>query len=236
MGLHPVNRYAHLFFDLDHTLWDFRSNSRDTLAELFARHALDGLGIPHADAFIAVYEEINEALWAEHGAGRMPKEVLRVLRFRSALHRFGIADGRLAGALSHDYLEHCPRKARLMPGASEVLQACEGRYRMHIITNGFEEVQRVKLATAGIAAHFEVVLTSERAGAAKPDPRIFQEALRRAGADAGASLVIGDSAAADMLGARNAGIDHAHYAAETEPDPQATYRLRHLAELLPILA
>jgi len=230
-----VKRYTHLFFDLDHTLWDFRTNSREALGELVATHELVARGVPDAPAFITVFEELNAALWKEHGAGRMPKEVLRVLRFRSALLRFGIADGRLASTLSVDYLVICPQKPGLMPGAREVIDAVRERHRLHIITNGFDEVQRVKLQSCGLHDAFDVVLTSERAGAAKPDPRIFEEALKRSGARAEESLMIGDNAEADMLGARRAGWDHAHYTAETEPDLLATYRINHLSGLLGLL-
>lgn len=230
-----MKRYQHLFFDLDHTLWDFRGNSRETLHELVNSHGLLERGVPDASAFVDVYEEINHDLWAQHGSGRMPKEVLRVLRFRSALQRFGIADGRLAGKLSEAYLEICPRKQRLMPGARELLLELEDRYRLHIITNGFEETQAVKLRSSGLEAHFDVVLTSEKAGAAKPHAAIFNEALRLTGASAEGSLMIGDSVEADMQGARSAGWDHAHYSAETEPDLLATYRIAHLADLRPLL-
>lgn len=235
MGFPPVKRYTHLFFDLDHTLWDFRTNSRETLAELVHAHALIGRGVPDADGFIGAFEAVNAELWKQHGAGRMPKEVLRVLRFRSALQRFAIADGRLAAALSSEYLERCPRKAALMPGAREVVEALGEHYALHIITNGFEEVQRVKLESCGFTGHFGVMLSSERAGAAKPDERIFAEALRRTGATAERSLMIGDSAEADMQGARRAGWDHAHYTAESEPDLLATYRIERLTDLVGLL-
>lgn len=231
-----MKRYRHLFFDLDHTLWDFRANSRETLRDLFNEEQLAARGVPDADAFIAVYEEINHTLWAEHGAGRMPKEVMRVLRFRSALQRFGVVDGRLPGRLSQEYLTRCPLKPLLMPGALELLDALHGRYRMHIITNGFDEVQHVKLAASGIADRFDLVLTSERAGAAKPHAAVFDKALERTGAKSEESLMIGDNADTDMLGARNAGWDQAHYHAETEPDPMATYRIGHHDELRRLLA
>jgi len=231
-----MKRYRHLFFDLDHTLWDFRANSRETLRELLTAHDMLARGVPDAEAFIAVYEEINHGLWAEHGAGRMPKEVMRVLRFRRALQHFGVVDGRLPGKLSEEYLAQCPLKPALMPGTAELLDALDGQYRMHIITNGFEEVQHVKLAHSGIAQLFDVVLTSERAGAAKPSAAIFTEALKRTGAKAAESLMIGDNAETDMLGARLAGWDQAHYHAETDPDPQATHRFAHHDELRRLLA
>lgn len=230
-----MKRYRHIFFDLDHTLWDFRANSRATLRELHAELGLADRGIDAAEELIEAYEEVNAGLWRRYEAGRIPKEVLRVLRFRAALQHFGIADGRLASTLSSDYLEHCPRKPGLMPGAMEALAALAPGHRLHIITNGFDEVQRVKLACSGLAPYFNVVLSSERAGAAKPDARIFAEALRRSGARADESLMIGDSAEADMLGARNAGWDHAHYTAETAPDLLATYRIGRLTDLLGLL-
>ncbi|MBK8227186.1 MAG: noncanonical pyrimidine nucleotidase, YjjG family [Flavobacteriales bacterium] len=231
-----MKHYRHLFFDLDHTLWDFRTNSRETLRELVAAHGLLARGIPDAEAFIGVYEEINHRLWAEHGAGRMPKEVMRVLRFRSALQHFGVVDGRLPGKLSEEYLAQCPLKPALMPGAMELLDAVAGSHRLHIITNGFEDVQHVKLVHSGIAPRFDVVLTSERAGAAKPSAAIFAEALKRSGAKAAESLMIGDNADTDMLGARSAGWDQAHYHAETDPDPMATHRAVHHDELRRLLA
>jgi len=231
-----MKRYRHLFFDLDHTLWDFHTNSRATLSELVTDQGLIGRGLPSTEEFIAAFEEVNRALWAEHGAGRMPKEVLRVLRFRTALQRFGITDGRLPQRLSESYLERCPRKTALMPGALEMLNEAARGHRLHIITNGFEEVQHVKLEQSGLSAHFDLVLTSERAGAAKPHAVIFKEALKRTGARAEESVMIGDNAGTDMLGARNAGWDQIHYTAETEPDALATHRVAHHDDLRRLLA
>lgn len=227
--------YKHLFFDLDHTLWDFRGNSRATLRELHEAHALADDGVPDAEAFIEVYEEINHAMWGQYTNGRMPKEVLRVLRFRNTLARFGVKENGLAATLGRDYLGSCPRKTLLMPGAMDLLHSLHGSYKMHIITNGFDEVQCEKLRNSGIGGFFEVVLSSEKAGASKPDERIFLEAARRSGAMAMDSLMIGDNADADMAGARRAGWDHVHYAAETDPDPEATYRITHWCELPDLL-
>lgn len=235
MGIRTVSRYQHLFFDLDHTLWDFRGNSRDTLRELYATEGLREAGVPDREEFIACYEEINHAMWGHYSAGRIPKEVLRVLRFRNTLAHFGVKDNDLAASLGREYMLRCPQRGLLMPGAQEMLDAVQGRFKLHIITNGFDEVQDLKLASSGIAHYFDVVLTSEKAGAPKPDPRIFQEALRRTRASASASMMIGDNVEADMAGARGAGWDHVHYTAETEPDLLATHRIAHWRELLPLL-
>ncbi len=230
-----MSRYQHLFFDLDHTLWDFRGNSRETLRELYITERLAEAGVPSDGEFIECYEEINHAMWGQYSAGHIPKEVLRVLRFRNALLHFGVKDNDLAARLGREYLAHCPKKGLLMPGALEMLEQVKGHFKLHIITNGFDEVQGVKLASSGIASYFDVLLTSEKAGAAKPDPRIFHEALKRTRASAANSMMIGDNIEADMNGARQAGWDHVHYTAETSPDPLATHRIAHWRELLALL-
>lgn len=228
-----MKHYRHIFFDLDHTLWDFRANSRATLRELHADLALAGQGIDTPEALIEVYEEVNAGLWRGYEAGRIPKEVLRVLRFRDTLGRFGVRGGRLAERMATAYLDRCPRKPALHDGVRALLEDLSTDHRLHIITNGFKEVQRVKLACSRIDGHFEVVLTSEEAAAAKPDPRIFRRALEMAGAAAHESLMVGDDARNDTGGARAAGLDQAHFVGEagTVPDAEATYRFAHFSEL-----
>jgi putative hydrolase of the HAD superfamily len=230
-----MSRYKHIFFDLDHTLWDFTSNSRATLTELYHELKLDVEGIPTAGELIASYEEVNKELWGQYEQGHIPKEVMRVLRFRTTLRRFGITKRSLPETLSHEYLERCPRRTVLFPGVIELLQDLQFSYRLHIITNGFDEVQRVKLKSSGIEGLFQEVVTSERVGASKPSPLIFAHAQRRAGALSEESLMVGDNVLSDMLGARQAGWDHAHFTAETAPDPAATYRVQHMDELRPLL-
>lgn len=235
MEVHTVKCYRHLFFDLDHTLWDFRTNSRDVLLELHAELKLEKRGIAQS-AFIEVYEEVNAELWKGYDGGVIPKEVLRALRFRKALEHFGVKDARLAKMLEETYMDRCPSRSALNPGVLALLQELKPHYRMHIITNGFLETQTLKLAASGIRPFFDVVLTSEQAGANKPSPKIFRHALRSAGAKAHESLMIGDNAAADIAGARNAGIDQAHYSPDANGDPQATIRFSHFDELKAILA
>lgn len=234
MEIHRVKHYKHLFFDLDHTLWDFEANSRAVLAELHAEFGLAGMGVG-GDAFIQVYEEVNTALWARMEAGSIPKEVIRALRFNQALEKFGLRDAGLAGRLEVSYMDRCPKCSTLLPGALELLEDLRRDYRMHIITNGFTEVQGVKMNASGIRGYFDVVLTSEMAGASKPSARIFRHAMRSAGAKLQESLMIGDNAVADIGGARKAGMDQAHLAPTGSGDPQATYRITHLDELRAVL-
>ncbi len=230
-----MSRYSHIFFDLDHTLWDFRTNSRRVLGELYTDHGLCALGVPEVDGFITAYEEINARLWRQYESGRMHRDVLRVLRFRDTLWQFGIRQDTLADRLGHDYLLRSPTQTALIPGVRSLLTDLHGHYQLHIITNGFHEVQHTKLRHSGIDRFFRVILTSERAGARKPDPRIFQRALKEAGATAAESLMVGDDARTDMGGARSAGWDHAHFAGHGQADPLATYRLTGMDELRAIL-
>lgn len=230
-----MKRYAHLFFDLDHTLWDFRTNSRAVLRELFNELDLAERGIPDPDALIEVYEEINTALWKRMENGTLDKHVMRVLRFRNTLLRFGVKDEPIAKAMGDEYLERTPRMNGLFPGTLELLHELRPIYGMHIITNGFELTQATKIKSSGLHALFDHVITSESAGAGKPDPRIFAKALKFAKAAPTDSLMIGDSITADMNGARAASMDQAHFHPEEEGDPLATYRIRNIEELRPLL-
>lgn len=229
-----MKRYKHLFFDLDHTLWDFQANSRAVLAELHADLGLAEMGVD-GDAFIIAYEEVNTALWLRLETGSIPKEVIRALRFNQALQRFGLQESSLAQRLESTYMDRCPKRSLLLPGALELLQDLQPHYRMHIITNGFTEVQGIKMGASGIRGFFDVVLTSEMAGAAKPSARIFRHALRSAGAKVHESLMIGDNAVADIGGARKAGLDQAHLVQNGSGDPEATYRIARLDDLRNVL-
>ena len=229
-----MKRYRDLFFDLDHTLWDFEGNSRAVLRELHAELGLLEHGID-ADGFLEVYEEVNAQLWGKMESGAIDKGVLRVLRFRNSLLHFGLKDDRLARTMGEEYLLRCPERSGLNPGAGELLRDLQGHYRMHIITNGFHEVQLRKLVASSIKEHFEVIVSSEQAGAAKPSARIFQHALRAAGATAEASMMIGDNAVADVRGAREAGLDQVHYAPAGKADPEATFTIDHFDGLRRIL-
>ncbi len=230
-----MKRYAHLFFDLDHTLWDFRTNSRAVLRGLFTELDLESRGVPDADTLIEVYEEINSALWKRMENGTLDKHVMRVLRFRNTLLRFGVKDEPIAKTMGDEYLERTPRMEGLFPGTLDLLRELRPSYGMHIITNGFELTQATKLKSSGLEGLFDHVITSEGAGAGKPHPRIFDKALKLAKADPVESLMIGDSISADMDGARAAGMDQVHFHPEEEGDTLATYRIRNIEELRPLL-
>ncbi|MCG3166496.1 MAG: Pyrimidine 5'-nucleotidase YjjG [Bacteroidia bacterium] len=203
--------YRHIFFDLDRTLWDFDRNSRETLEEIFVHQKLTEEGIPSFEIFYKIYHEINAHYWENYRLGNLDKETLRYIRFYDTLTRFGIDNKGLAIRIGNDYVDHSPRKTSLLPGTLEILEYLQGKYTLHIITNGFEEVQHIKMHSSGIAHYFEHIITSERAGHKKPTPEIFRYALKLAGAKRNESIMIGDHLEIDCVGARQTGIDAVYF-------------------------
>jgi putative hydrolase of the HAD superfamily len=228
--------YKHLFFDLDHTLWDFEQSATQTFALLFEKHQLKLHGIPSLDDFIKEYTIHNTMLWESYRNGELKKEILRSLRFENTLKEFGIHNPQLAESIGDDYIYHAPRTVFLMPGAVEVLQYLYPKYFLHLITNGFEEVQHIKVREADLGKFFSTITTSEEAGVKKPDKKIFDHALQKAGAKAGESLMIGDTLEVDIEGARHAGLDQVYYNPQKTTHAQkVSYEIVHLVELMEIL-
>jgi putative hydrolase of the HAD superfamily len=223
-------KYQHLFFDLDRTLWDFERNSSETINELFHEA---GLSIDK-DLFTKVYQETNKRLWESYGLNLITKEVLRRDRFRISFEACELEDKTVIDFFSEKYIERSPKKTNLVPFTNEVLENLSKKYTLHIITNGFEEVQHVKLAACGIDKFFSHVVTSERAGAKKPDPAIFDFTCRLSGAQKDACLMIGDSYEADILGAKASGID-AIYFNRDDARVSGVKSIQCLSELLTIL-
>jgi putative hydrolase of the HAD superfamily len=228
--------YKNIFFDLDQTLWDFETNSRETLLELADKYKFTAIGIDSFDAFLTVYLEINEKMWEQHRKGLVDKHTLRYGRFEQTLEKFDITDKQLAHNIANDYTGTAPYKTNMFPNAIETLQYLSKKYSMHIITNGFEEVQFIKIKNCGIESFFNNVVTSEKASCQKPDIRIFQYALNAANAEPHNSIMIGDCLDADIGGARNAGLDQVYFNPKGKAHNQSsTYEIRNLNELVTIL-
>lgn len=228
--------YKHIFFDLDRTLWDFEANSHETLSELLLKHKLLEKGVESASDFITEYLIINEQLWDEYRNGSIDKNTLRYDRFYRTLLKFEIDDRSLSQDIGNDYVALSPLKTGLFPDTIEVLNYLSDKYNLHIITNGFEEVQHVKIKNCGIEKYFDQVITSERAGFKKPDVRIFEYSLQTANTSATNSLMIGDSLEADIIGARNAGIHQVFFNPEKESHSEkVTFEICGLKELLNFL-
>ena len=195
-----------VLFDLDHTLWDFRANSRETIADLYQRHQLQASGVTSFDEFISVYERINHDMWNAYSLGQIGKEVLRKGRFANTLERFSIHDDNLAEALATDYVRESPLKKNLFPFVHETLSHLQGRYRLLMITNGFTEVQHVKVANSGLKPYFDHVIVSEQTGFKKPHKAIFDYAASLASTTSERCLMVGDNLETDIHGALAAGM------------------------------
>ncbi len=199
-----------LFFDLDHTLWDYEACSKETLEELWVAYNLDERGVP-LENFLHKFSEVNEALWQQLHAGLISKDVIRNDRFPTILAELDVVDNTMAEAIQHDYISVCPTKPYLIDGALQLLETIAGRYHLHIITNGFDDIQSVKLRSGGIEHFFDEVITSGVAGYQKPEKQIFEYALAKAKAEPEESLMIGDNPLSDIEGAYLAGIDQVFY-------------------------
>ena len=228
--------YRHLFFDLDRTLWDFDAAAEVAFERIYEQYHLRELGIPSAHEFHMVYHPLNEKLWELYRADQITKDELNRTRFLKPLEHYGIHDVELADHLSEDYVYWSPRIVRLVPGTMELLEYLKPKYHLHLITNGFEEVQHTKLSGSGMEPYFETLTVSEEVGVKKPNPEIFRYALKKAGATPEESLMIGDEMAVDIDGARAAGIDQVFFNATGQPTQgQCTFEVNSLSEIKGIL-
>jgi putative hydrolase of the HAD superfamily len=226
-------QYKHLFFDLDHTLWDFEANSRQTLQELYHSLNLRERGVHDFDQFHKNYSAHNDKLWERYRNGYIKVDELRWKRMWLTLLDFKIGDEKLAREMDVLFLDALPSRTILFPYTLEILQYLKDKgYQLHMITNGFEKTQHSKLQNSGLTAFFTEVITSEGSNSLKPHKEIFEYALLKAGAEREESIMLGDSLDADIQGAINAGIDQVfvnHLRMETTLRP--TYTVYSLKEL-----
>jgi putative hydrolase of the HAD superfamily len=193
-----------IFFDLDHTLWDFDRNSNETLTELFDEFGIRALKEnTTVTDFIVAFQAVNYELWGLYNQNRVGRKYIRDERFGLVFDRLGIDRRFLPKNIALEYLFRCPQKKYLEAHTKEVLAYLANKYKLHILTNGFEDVQFVKLKSADILHYFDVIVTSECIGYKKPSPEIFNHALKKAGVNAQKSVMIGDNPEADIVGAKN---------------------------------
>jgi len=201
-----MRKYDHLFFDLDNTLWDFSANSRLAMELTLVQNGLLEK-LESFDSFFQVYEQINKSLWSDYHSKKITKQILIVERFSKSLQKFNISDLNWQ-ELNGRYLENMALQTGLFPNTLETLGFLKTRgYQMHIITNGFREVQRLKLANCGLAGFFSKVFISEEIQTTKPHRQIFEYALKSTNALKKKSVMIGDSWETDIEGALEFGID-----------------------------
>jgi putative hydrolase of the HAD superfamily len=229
-------KYRHIFFDLDHTLWDFDTNANSTLSTLYNNFKLNNLGVDDIDKFLLEYHVINKQMWLDYELGKVNQQTLRYKRFYDTLLTFGVDNIELSHQLAVAYLDDLPKRTALMPGALDVIEYLHPKYKLHLITNGFDKVQHQKLIHSNIDKYFKAVITSEFAGYKKPQKEIYHFAISEVDAYPSNCIMIGDNLDNDVKGAANAGIDQIYYNPEkVSTDFKATFEINHLAELLKIL-
>lgn len=226
-------KYKHLFFDLDHTLWDFDANAKIALTEIYSFFNLEVIGVKSFDRFYNYYLHHNQILWDRYHKGFINADELKWKRMWRTLLEFKIGDEKVAKDMSSHFLEILPVKKLLFPHTIEILNyLSEKDYRLHLITNGFEKTQWCKIRNSGLDGYFTHVITSEASNSLKPKKEIFDYAMNKAGATITDSIMLGDNLDADIRGAMNAGMDCIfvnHINTKTELKP--TFTINHLKEL-----
>jgi putative hydrolase of the HAD superfamily len=230
--------YRHLFFDLDHTLWDFERNSQEALTEIFVEYQISQWGDDITlDYFLETFQSINSQLWHQYNHNHIDQQTLRFSRFKLIFENMKVANVPISTDLiSEIYLQKTPQKPHLLPHAREVLEYLAPKYPLHIITNGFPEIQDMKLRSSGIEGFFELIVTSENAGCKKPDKKIFEYAMSVLDISPQDCLMIGDNLEADIIGARNAAIDQVYYnPCQLSHEEDITFEIDCLSSLYEIL-
>jgi putative hydrolase of the HAD superfamily len=230
--------YKHLFFDLDHTLWDFEKNSAECLADIYQIFDFKGLNISNLEAFQQEFSIVNRHHWSLLEQNLITHEDLRRRRFQETLENLGVKDLKKSFGLEINeyFLELLPKKAHLIEGAVEVLEYLLPKYELHIISNGWQDIQVNKMKSSEIHHYFGEIITNELAGTRKPDRRIFDYAVDVTKADLSESLMIGDNYEADILGAINANMDTVFYNPDNIAAGQKpTFDIKKLVELKEIL-
>lgn len=221
-------KISDIFFDLDHTLWDFEKNSALAFEAILKKHDIN----VNVEEFVALYVPINTKYWKLYQDDEVTQEELRYGRLKDAFNavNYAISDD-LIQLLSEEYIHFLPQYNHLFEGTIELLNYLKPKYKLHIITNGFNEIQYNKLKNSNIAHYFETVTNSENAGFKKPSPHIFHYALDLARSKKETSIMIGDNFEADIQGALNVGIDAIMF---NEHNIEITENIKQVNNLLAI--
>lgn len=230
--------YKYIFFDLDHTIWDFETNAKIAIQHTFEKNNLSQRGIEDFNLFFERYSHHNHQLWDRYTKGFIKQEELRWRRMFRALLDFKIGDEILSKKMSDEFLEELPNQSSVFPYTYEILDYLKNKnYPLFLITNGFETIQTKKLANSKLDKYFDYMITSEASNSLKPNKEIFEYALANTKATIAESIMIGDNLDADILGAQNVGIDTV-FANHIQVDAGTivpTYTIKHLQELEEIL-
>ena len=222
------NKIKHIFFDLDHTLWDFDKNS-ELAFERILNNYFPNIKV---EDFIAIYAPINQACWKLYQKDKITHQELRYKRLKDTFDilKQEISDNQI-DVISDEYIEFLPDFNHLFDDAIEVLNFLYEKYQLHIITNGFAQVQYKKLNNSNIIHYFKTITNSELAGAKKPNPIIFEHALNVANAQKNESIMIGDCLDADVNGALDFGMEAIFFNPDQIEVAQSINQIANLAEL-----
>lgn len=197
-----MKQITDIFFDLDRTLWDFETNSQTVLETLYREYNINKY-FPNFLLFFKKYKEVNEAMWQQYYKKEITKDDVRLLRF---YHTIG-EEKEMCAEMSQSYINISVYQTAVFPDAHEVLSTLKERgYHLHIITNGFTEVQHRKLRNCKLDSFFDTVTTSEDAHHHKPDIRAFQFAIKQANTNIANSAMVGDDLVTDIQGAKDTGM------------------------------
>lgn len=197
-------KIKHVFFDLDHTLWDFEKNSEYAFQKIFSRNNIT----VDLESFLEVYKPLNKQFWKLYREEKVTKEALRYGRLKNTFDAINYTVSKdLIDVIAIQYIDALPNFNHLFDGALELLDYLKDKYKLHIITNGFEEVQRKKIINSKIHHYFDKIITSESVGVKKPNPKVFEYALEITNAKKEHSIMIGDNLEADIQGALDVGLD-----------------------------
>lgn len=223
--------YKTIFFDLDRTLWDYRLNSEQTLNDLLNKYTPELNN--QFEEFLQEFYKTNDALWLKYRDGLISKETLSIKRFIDIFKCFGIDVESKIRDIADFYITESPKKSKVFPHTIETLAYLRrGGYRLILLTNGFLEVQEVKIRESKLEPYFERMITSEEAGYQKPDKRIFEYAFKELLVEKSESIMIGDDLDNDIFGAQNFGIDTIYFNPENKKhESNPTYEITNLKEL-----
>ncbi len=232
-------KYTDIFFDLDNTLWDFDKSSIKALQQIYKQYKLDRY-FDSFEQFYEQYEQLNKQLWDDYRKGKIDKDHLAVVRFLELLvDRTGEVKAHLAEQIANTYLAEMTKEPYLETTSFKVVKELSQRgYRLHIITDGFLEVQLIKLKISKISPFISTLIVSEEIGVLKPDKRLFDYAITKANANRDKSIFVGNDYENDVLGAYNAGLDQVFYNRNnidiSKLPVKPTFTITHLDQLLDI--
>lgn len=228
--------YKAIFFDLDDTLWSFSKNAEEAFREVYHQFSFGRYFIDF-NHFYSLYQEKNKELWYLYGQGKIDRNTLNSVRFHYPLERVGVYDEALVNNYSKYFFRLIPTKSNLIEGAIDVLEVSASKYPLYILSNGFKELQYEKMRNSNILQYFSGVILSDEVGVNKPDARIFNYALQKAGVINSEALMVGDNWVADIEGAKNAGIDQAFLSKKVSPNNSfiPTYQITSLMDLIDVI-